>query len=186
LCNIFFSFPTDLTAADALIIRLSRLPRSSLTSNLAARLQALARPGTLVVADATRRQLGTSFEIEDLGPQTLAGFAEPQRAWRAASRTRHQSWASHQNAPLLSPSREARTPTGRAAPINPTIDCLPHASGAGAEIEHAAVLGVTGTCNDVAAPRGPDAAPSDGVELCCRAGKLCIEGSFVRVFPPPL
>jgi class 3 adenylate cyclase len=54
------------------------------TPNLAARLQALARPGTLVVADATRRQLGTLFEIEDLGLQPLAGFAEPQRAWRVA------------------------------------------------------------------------------------------------------
>ena len=52
------------------------------TPNLAARLQALARPGTLVVADSTRRQLGILFEIEDLGPQPLAGFGEPQRAWR--------------------------------------------------------------------------------------------------------
>jgi len=52
------------------------------TPNLAARLQAVARPGTLVVADSTRRQLGTLFEIEDLGPQPLAGFAEPQPAWR--------------------------------------------------------------------------------------------------------
>jgi class 3 adenylate cyclase len=52
------------------------------TPNLAARLQALARSGTLVVADSTRRQIGTLFEIEDLGPQRLAGFAEPQRAWR--------------------------------------------------------------------------------------------------------
>ena len=46
------------------------------TPNLAARLQALARPGTLVVADGTRRQIGTLFEIEDLGPQPLAGFAD--------------------------------------------------------------------------------------------------------------
>ena len=52
------------------------------TPNLAARLQAIARPGTLVIAGSTRRQLGTLFEIEDLGPQPLAGFAEPQRAWR--------------------------------------------------------------------------------------------------------
>jgi class 3 adenylate cyclase/predicted ATPase len=52
------------------------------TPNLAARLQALARPGTLVVADATRRQLGTLFELENLGPQPLAGFGEPPRAWR--------------------------------------------------------------------------------------------------------
>jgi len=36
----------------------------------------------LVVADTTRRQIGTLFEVEDLGPQPLAGFAEPQLAWR--------------------------------------------------------------------------------------------------------
>src|SRR5271169_4052433 len=52
------------------------------TPNLAARLQALAQPGTLVIAESTRRQIGTLFEIEDRGPQSLAGFAEPQRAWR--------------------------------------------------------------------------------------------------------
>src|SRR5258707_9754271 len=53
------------------------------TPNLAARLQTLAQPGTLVIAESTRRQIGTLFEIEDLGPQPLAGFAELQRAWRA-------------------------------------------------------------------------------------------------------
>ena len=52
------------------------------TPNLAARLQALARRGTLVVADSTRRQIGTLFDLADLGPQALAGFAEPQPAWR--------------------------------------------------------------------------------------------------------
>jgi len=52
------------------------------TPNLAARLQALASPGTLVIAESTRRQIGTLFEIEDLGPQPLAGFGEPQPAWR--------------------------------------------------------------------------------------------------------
>jgi len=52
------------------------------TPNLAARLQGLAQPGTLVIAASTRRQIGGLFEIEDLGPQNLAGLAEPQRAWR--------------------------------------------------------------------------------------------------------
>src|SRR4051812_43124528 len=52
------------------------------TPNLAARLQALAMPNTLVIAEATRRQIGELFDLEDLGPQQLAGFAEPQRAWR--------------------------------------------------------------------------------------------------------
>ena len=52
------------------------------TPNLAARLQALAAPNTLVIAEATRRQIGGLFDLEDLGPQQLAGFAEPQRTWR--------------------------------------------------------------------------------------------------------
>src|SRR5246127_1322820 len=52
------------------------------TPNLAARLQALAQPGTLVIADSTRRQVGGLFALADLGPQALAGFAEPQPAWR--------------------------------------------------------------------------------------------------------
>jgi class 3 adenylate cyclase len=52
------------------------------TPNLAARLQALAMPNTLVVAEPTRRQIGGLFDLEDLGPQQLAGFGAPQRAWR--------------------------------------------------------------------------------------------------------
>src|SRR5438309_3585099 len=52
------------------------------TPNLAARLQALATPNTLVIGEATRRQIGELFHLEDLGPQQLAGFGEPLRAWR--------------------------------------------------------------------------------------------------------
>jgi class 3 adenylate cyclase len=52
------------------------------TPNLAARLQALAQPGALVIADGTRRQIGELFEVEALRTQPLAGFTEPQRAWR--------------------------------------------------------------------------------------------------------
>jgi class 3 adenylate cyclase/predicted ATPase len=52
------------------------------TPNLAARLQALAMPGTVVIAQSTRRQIGALFDLADLGPQALAGFAEPQPAWR--------------------------------------------------------------------------------------------------------
>ena len=52
------------------------------TPNLAARLQVLAQPGTVVIAESTRRQIGALFELDDLGPQPLAGFSEPQRAWR--------------------------------------------------------------------------------------------------------
>ena len=51
------------------------------TPNLAARLQALATPGHLVIAASTRQQIGDLFDLEDLGPQQLAGFTDPQPAW---------------------------------------------------------------------------------------------------------
>ena len=44
------------------------------TPNLAARLQALAQPDTIVISEATRSQLGQMFELEDLGLHTLKGF----------------------------------------------------------------------------------------------------------------
>jgi class 3 adenylate cyclase/tetratricopeptide (TPR) repeat protein len=47
------------------------------TPNLAARLQALAPPGGVVTAPATRRLLGTEFKVRDLGLQHLKGFAAP-------------------------------------------------------------------------------------------------------------
>ena len=52
------------------------------TPNLAARLQALATPGALVIAASTRQQIGELFDLEDLGRKQLAGFYEPQLAWR--------------------------------------------------------------------------------------------------------
>ena len=51
------------------------------TPNLGARLQALATPGHLVIAASTRQQIGELFDLEDLGPQQLAGVADPQPAW---------------------------------------------------------------------------------------------------------
>ncbi|MET0537532.1 MAG: adenylate/guanylate cyclase domain-containing protein [Xanthobacteraceae bacterium] len=51
------------------------------TPNLAARLQALAEPGTVVISTSTHRLLGDLFHVRDLGPQQLKGIAEPVRAW---------------------------------------------------------------------------------------------------------
>jgi class 3 adenylate cyclase len=53
------------------------------TPNLAARLQALAEPNTVVIADGTRRLLGNLFELDDLGAKDLKGIAGPVRAWAA-------------------------------------------------------------------------------------------------------
>jgi class 3 adenylate cyclase/tetratricopeptide (TPR) repeat protein len=51
------------------------------TPNLAARLQALAEPGTIVVAASTRRLLGDLFDLRDLGRHEVKGIAEPVAAW---------------------------------------------------------------------------------------------------------
>ena len=53
------------------------------TPNLAARLQALAEPNTVVIADGTRRLLGNLFELEDLGAKELKGISGPIRAFAA-------------------------------------------------------------------------------------------------------
>src|SRR5262249_38254346 len=51
------------------------------TANLAARLQALAEPGTIVVAASTRRLLGDLFRLRDLGLHKVKGIAEPVAGW---------------------------------------------------------------------------------------------------------
>ncbi len=53
------------------------------TPNLAARLQALAEPNSVVIAESTRKLLGNLFELQDLGAKDLKGIAERVRAWAA-------------------------------------------------------------------------------------------------------
>src|SRR3546814_9942580 len=45
--------------------------------NLAARLQALAAPDSVVVDGTTHSLASTAFDYDDLGPQTLKGIARP-------------------------------------------------------------------------------------------------------------
>lgn len=52
------------------------------TPNLAARLQGIAEPNTIVVASATRQLLGQLFEWRDLGLQAVEGLTEPVQAWQ--------------------------------------------------------------------------------------------------------
>ena len=59
------------------------------TPNLAARLQALAAPDTLVIAEATRRQIGRLFDLGALGPQRLPASPSRKRhglSWAKAAR----------------------------------------------------------------------------------------------------
>jgi class 3 adenylate cyclase/energy-coupling factor transporter ATP-binding protein EcfA2 len=52
------------------------------TPNLAARLQALAKPDTVVIAASTRRLTGDLFEYSDLGEIELKGITEPVPSWQ--------------------------------------------------------------------------------------------------------
>ena len=58
------------------------------TPNLAARLQALAAPGSVVISQGTQRLVGGLFELADLGSRRLKGFAAPLAAWRVADERR--------------------------------------------------------------------------------------------------
>ena len=53
------------------------------TPNLAARLQGIAEPNMVVIAEGTRKLLGNLFELADLGPKDLKGIAGPVPAWAA-------------------------------------------------------------------------------------------------------
>ena len=53
------------------------------TPNVAARLQGVAEPNSVVIAESTRKLVGTLFELQDLGAQDLKGIVGAVRAWAA-------------------------------------------------------------------------------------------------------
>ncbi len=61
------------------------------TPNLAARLQTLAAPGTVVVSSGTRRLLGEVFALQSLGAHELKGFPKPVEAWQVTGERRAES-----------------------------------------------------------------------------------------------
>ena len=61
------------------------------TPNLAARLQALAEPDSVVVAGATRRLLGDRFILRDLGRHAVKGLIDPVEAWAAVGVSSRES-----------------------------------------------------------------------------------------------
>jgi predicted ATPase/class 3 adenylate cyclase len=58
------------------------------TPNLAARLQTMADPDTVVIAESTRQLVHGLFELTDLGRHDLKGFGEPMQAWRVLGQSR--------------------------------------------------------------------------------------------------
>jgi class 3 adenylate cyclase/predicted ATPase len=73
------------------------------TPNLAARLQGLAEPGQVVIAEATRRLVGAAFEFRNLGPQTVKGLAGPVAAFAVTGERATSSRFEARSGPVLSP-----------------------------------------------------------------------------------
>src|SRR6185503_1442415 len=57
------------------------------TPNLAARLQALAQPGAVIISGRTKTIAGSQFEYLDLGKVEIKGFVKPVAAWQVAGKT---------------------------------------------------------------------------------------------------
>ncbi|MGB7701426.1 MAG: AAA family ATPase, partial [Pseudolabrys sp.] len=82
------------------------------TPNIAARLQTLAEPNTVLISESTRRLVSATFDLQSLGPQALKGITEPVRAYRvlAAKSAGSRFEAAHAGTltPLVGRSSELR------------------------------------------------------------------------------
>ena len=87
------------------------------TPNLAARLQGIAQPNTVVIAEGTRKLLGNLFELQDLGASELKGMGGLVRAWavlRASSvESRFEALHTTGVATLVGRDEEAELPMRR-------------------------------------------------------------------------
>jgi class 3 adenylate cyclase/predicted ATPase len=80
------------------------------TPNIAARLQALAEPNTVVIGAATQRLVDGLFNCDDLGPQQLRGISNPVVAYRVREESdaasRFDAWESRGITPLVGREEE--------------------------------------------------------------------------------
>jgi class 3 adenylate cyclase/predicted ATPase len=87
------------------------------TPNLAARLQAIAKPNQLVIDPVTKRLVGNEFEFADLGAFSLKGFDAPVQAWQVLSlrlsASRFESYRSSHLAKFVGREQELSLLLGR-------------------------------------------------------------------------
>jgi len=80
------------------------------TPNVAARLQEIAAPDTLVISEDTLHLIAGYFEVVALGPQTLKGLAEPMALFQvlheSAARTRLEAMPAAQLTPMVGREHE--------------------------------------------------------------------------------
>ena len=73
------------------------------TPNVAARLQAIAEPNSVVISGATSRLVTGFFDCQDLGPQPLKGLSAPINAYRVTGASGVQSRLAAMDASGLTP-----------------------------------------------------------------------------------
>ena len=106
------------------------------TPNLAARLQSLAAPDTILISEATQHLLGGMFDLEPIGEHELKGFARPVPVWRARGEASVESrfaairaggnlpfiGRTHEMGLLLDRWRLARQGRDRLSPLAPALN----------------------------------------------------------------
>lgn len=87
------------------------------TPNLAARLQSLAAPNTVLIGSRTRRLIGQQFKLFSLGEHELKGFSMPQPVWRVdaplSESSRYEAMRSAHSSELVDRSEEMALMTKR-------------------------------------------------------------------------
>ncbi len=73
------------------------------TPNIASRLEILAAPGEVVISHGTRSLIGGLFDVEDLGPQELAGVSGSVLAWKVTGERQVTSRFEARHAGSLTP-----------------------------------------------------------------------------------
>ena len=122
------------------------------TPNLAARLQGIADPDAIVIAETTRRLVDGVFECRDLGAVALSGFAGPVRAWQVVgdepSRRRFSAHdSSHGPRPTASHDIKATPLVGRLQELGLLRDCWKQVSeGRGRVVLVSGEAGIGKTC----------------------------------------
>jgi class 3 adenylate cyclase/tetratricopeptide (TPR) repeat protein len=86
------------------------------TPNIAARLQTLAEPNTLVVSESTKRLTSAAFDFQDLGFKELKGITNPLRIYRVISAKNKGTRFEAAHASALSPL------VGRSTELNLLLD----------------------------------------------------------------
>src|SRR5262249_53511499 len=97
-------------ATGVVVVGEQSAPEIGETPYLAARLHGLAKPDSIVIADSTRKLIGTLFEYHDMGFVTVKGYDDPVHAWQVLAlsqvESRFEALRSHELTPLVGREEE--------------------------------------------------------------------------------